>query len=551
MNLINDGASKVDRVMAKLGRLKSVRQQYEGEWSEVRALVRPYGKDPTGIDTKGGSRVLEIYDGTAPEALKQLAAGLHSFIANPIEKWFVFGVSETTIDLQEEEKKWLQDATDAVHKVYSTDASFFHTSLHEAFLDLPSFGNGHLSQEWSKKIGGPRFRSHAAASVWFEEDWEGVIDVFYRETCMTLDQVMDQFGKDGKVSKEMIDDHAKQPHKEVTVIHAVEPRKSYDTNKDDSSNMPYSSCWVCTEYKVLLRENGYRQQPYHPMRWEKLSNEIYGRSPAMTCMPDIRVLNAMERTILRSAAKKVDPPIIAEDDDSLAPLTMAPSSINYVENIERRPIPFENGGDIQLGLELSDQKRQAIRTAFHADWLMMEKKNLEMTATEVVDRRDEKLRLLAPTLGRLQSETFGPMVFRTLSLLLENGKIEQPPARLKNLAGLSIGYVSPAAQAQVRGTSMILERFVQSVIPIGQLDPKSLRRINWDNYIKKQADLQNVPREALRSDEEIQAMDEKESQVTDAANAASIGVDASTAIKNVSQARATGMDLSMLPSIGG
>jgi hypothetical protein len=542
---------KVDRILAKLGRMKSVRLQYEGEWTEIRALVRPFGKDPTSISTVGVSKTLEIYDGTAPDALKKLASGFHSFVANPIERWFIFGVNSKTKDISEEVKVWLQDATDAVHKVYSTDASFFHTSMAEMMLDMPSFGTGYISQEWSPKIKSVRFRAHSTASCWIEEDWEGVINTLYREVAMTLDTVMDQFGNKA-FTPEMLEAYAKDPYKPVTVIHAAEPRREYDTKKDDALNMPYSSCWVVAEYKHLLRESGSRQFPYHPARWEKLADEIYGRGPASTCLPDIRVLNAMERTILRASAKRVDPPILAPDDDSISPLSMAPGSINYIEDMTRIPVPFESGGDIQLGLEQSDQKRKFINECFHADWLMMGKNTTEMTATEVMDRRDEKLRLLAPNLGRFQAETSGPMVFRTLSLLIEHGVVTKPPAEIGELRELNIGYISPAAQAQTRGTSMILERFIQSVIPIGQINPKSLRRINWDNYIKIQGDLQNVPREALFSDEEVAAMDEKDKQTEDAATAAAIGADAGGAIKDIAQARATGMDLSsMLPAIGG
>ncbi len=42
----------------------------------------------------------------------------------------------------------------------------------------------------------------------------------------------------------------------------------------------------------------------------------------------------------------------------------------------------------------------------------------QMTATEVVQRNEEKMRLLGPVLGRLQSELLRPMIDRTFAILL-------------------------------------------------------------------------------------------------------------------------------------
>ena len=42
-----------------------------------------------------------------------------------------------------------------------------------------------------------------------------------------------------------------------------------------------------------------------------------------------------------------------------------------------------------------------------------------MTATEVIQRNEEKMRILGPVLGRLQSELLQPMILRVLILCLE------------------------------------------------------------------------------------------------------------------------------------
>ena len=58
--------------------------------------------------------------------------------------------------------------------------------------------------------------------------------------------------------------------------------------------------------------------PYVVPKMLKASTEIYGRSPAMNALPDVKVLNKMVETALKAAAKQVDPPLLVPDDSMLS-----------------------------------------------------------------------------------------------------------------------------------------------------------------------------------------------------------------------------------------
>ena len=53
--------------------------------------------------------------------------------------------------------------------------------------------------------------------------------------------------------------------------------------------------------------------------------------------------------------------------------------------------------------------------------------NPRMTATEVIERTREKGILLAPTVGRQQSEYLGPLVDREIDVLVEQGLLPPMP----------------------------------------------------------------------------------------------------------------------------
>ena len=93
------------------------------------------------------------------------------------------------------------------------------------------------------------------------------------------------------------------PYDETTIIHSVHPSTTpmgYESNK----NMDFTSCHVHEESGVILRESGFREFPYVVPRYLKSSsNEIYGRSPAMNALPDVKMLNTMCKDYNQSCTK--------------------------------------------------------------------------------------------------------------------------------------------------------------------------------------------------------------------------------------------------------
>ncbi len=45
--------------------------------------------------------------------------------------------------------------------------------------------------------------------------------------------------------------------------------------------------------------------------------EVYGRSPAMTVLPEIKMVNEMSQTVLNAGQKALDPPLLLQEDGAL------------------------------------------------------------------------------------------------------------------------------------------------------------------------------------------------------------------------------------------
>ena len=129
--------------------------------------------------------------------------------------------------------------------------------------------------------------NHAIAA-----DNQGRVDTLYREFQITVAQMVREFGKDkcSTTVQNLFDRGALEQW--VTVIHAIEPRADRDPNKRDDRNMAWKSVYVESgaDETRTLRESGYRSFPALCPRWALAGGDIYGNSPAMEALGDVRQL---------------------------------------------------------------------------------------------------------------------------------------------------------------------------------------------------------------------------------------------------------------------
>ncbi|NJL73012.1 MAG: hypothetical protein HC888_16430 [Candidatus Competibacteraceae bacterium] len=97
---------------------------------------------------------------------------------------------------------------------------------------------------------------------------------------------------------------------------------------------------------------------------------------------------------------------------------------------------------------MMEQRRNAVREGFYFS-LMQMVGSPNMTATEWMGRQEEKLRLLGPNLGRIQSEFLSPLIKRRFGLLQRAEQLPPPPEEIQGSA-MRIEYVSPLARRRWR-----------------------------------------------------------------------------------------------------
>jgi hypothetical protein len=239
-------------------------------------------------------------------------------------------------------------------------------------------------------------------------------------------------------------------------------------------------------------------------RFVKDSVSNYGRAPAMTALPDVKMLNKMSETTIKAAQKQIDPPLMAPDDGFVLPIRTTPGSLNFYRSGTRdRLEPLNIGANNPLGLNMEEQRRNAIRQAFYVDQLLLGQ-NQTMTATEVLQRNEEKMRLLGPVLGRLQAELLQPLISRSFALLLRAGLLPAPPEELQG-QDIDIEYVSPLAKAQKLTDLQSMLRGFEIMLQVSQVAPV-MDYLDDDKLVQYLVEVTGMPARVIKSQDEVNRM---------------------------------------------
>ena len=497
---------QVVHLVKRKGKLKAQRGTWESNWQELTNLVLPNEADFNTERSIGGKRTTHVYDSTGIHANEMLAAGLHGMLTNPASNWFSLRIKDDQNNLADssEAKQWLEDTTNVILSEIAAPSVAFSSHIHEYYLSLCSIGTACIFIGDPVNREGVSFRAIHIEEIFIAENADGIIDTVFRSFEMTVRQIVQKWGEKS-LSPRIAKMYEKKDYdKQVQLLHCVYPREDMDKGKKAATMLPVASVYIDEKDKHVLAEGGFNEMPYMVSRWSKAVGEVFGRSPAMTALPDIKMLQEIMKTTIKAAQKVVDPPLLVPDDGVLGPVRTIPGGLNYYRASSGARIePLQTGANIGLSYEMMNDLRERIRTMFFLDQLQFQGAP-RMTATEVVERTERTLRLLGPTLGRLQSEFLGPMIERIYGVLSRAERLPEPPESIAEQE-LKIEYVSPLARAQRQSETQGIMRTLEFIGPIAGMDPQAAQVVKGADTVRHIAELNGVPPMLLKSDEELLA----------------------------------------------
>ena len=488
-------------LLRRLSKLELQRSTWESHWQELADYMRPRKADIVmKSETPGRKRTEQIFDGTAVRAAEMLSASLHGMLTNMSTSWFSLRYRDPQLQLDDEAREWLLSAEDAMYTAFHR--SNFQEQIQELYDDLVVFGTGTMMIE-PDESSNFRFSTRHIAEIYLAENAQGRVDTVYRKFKMTARAAIDQFGE-AEVSDRIKHTEQRDPYEMIEIVHVVQPRNDRDPAKINKLNKAFSSFYLDREDQQVLSESGYDEFPYVCPRWLKSSTELgYGRSCGMTALADTKVLNRMSEVNLRAAQKVTDPPLMVPDDGFMLPIRVVPGGLNFYRSGTRdRLEPLNIASNTPVALNMEEQRRQAVRSAFYVDHLQLNQ-GPNMTATEVLQRTEQSMRMLGPVLGRLQSELLQPMINRCWAIMSKQEAFPQPPEFLQGAGDIEIEYVSPLARAQRKGDAQSLVQLMEFMQPLMAIDPGIADFLDMDGMAQHLIKTLSIPATVVRGEQEV------------------------------------------------
>lgn len=490
--------------------LKNERNSWVEHWRELAEYILPRHARFTATDrNKGTKRNDKILNSTATRAVRTLSSGMMAGITSPSRPWFRL----STVDPETSEagavREWLHMVEERIRQAFAR--SNLYNALPIQYKALGVFGTAPaILEEDDEAI----IRAYVlpAGSYALTTDEKGRVNGCFRELGMTVAQLVSKFGR-SNVSQRVREAYDMgNLDNWIDVVHVILPNDNRDPEKADYRGKKFKSCWYEAgrgdDPDAFLRESGYSRLPIVAPRWDVTGEDVYGNSPAMDALGDIKALNHAERRSAEVFDKVVRPPMKGPSALRNTNITLIPGAITYVDAISGgstfEPSIQVNPQAASYAEEKIAKLEQRINANFMTDiWMMMsDSDRRQITAREVDERHEEKMLQLGPVLERLHDELLSPLIDFAFDVLLSRGMLGKPPEELSGME-LKVEYISVAAQAQKLLSTAGIERLAGFVGNMAASTPTALDKLDIDEIIDTYADALGTKPDLVRSDDEV------------------------------------------------
>ena len=506
----------VERCVERLGNKRTEREQFEIVWQEIRDYELPNRPSFTSKEVAGSKTMEKIYDGTVIDAINVSKAGISGMLTNAALPWHAIEMADERMN----EDTNVQDALTEVNDVMSQEyhASNFYTNIDGVYEEVIGFGQSGLFIGEGKKTA-LNFLPIPLVQIFTDEDSEGNVDTVFRCWEWTARQIR-QAWPDSPLTpkiKESLKKKKNELDEKFKIFHVIYPRSDRELDKrgnykQDKVNKPILSAYIAEEEKLLIDEGGYDEMPYAIPRLFLMAGDGYGRGMGWNALPDVKMLNTMEYTGLRSWQKATDPPTVLPDEGYSLPLKTGPGGVTYNSNWDKpgsEPRTLYGSAHFQMlpSFEAKcDQKRDQIREFFFYKQFRTQQEGQPRTAQEIIQIASENLKILGPLLNRFMEELLKPIIIRSFWILYRLGKFPKLQATMEDIGAdvdFKIVYLSPIAKAQRLYESQEMQNAFIMLLPAAQIKPEILDRISGDRFYETVATLYPALRKVSATKSEV------------------------------------------------
>ena len=498
--------SRVKELLSRRQALKSRRSLWSSHWDDLARVQLPRRLGFVTQTSEGDRRTEDIFDGTPMQAARGLANAIGGMIRPEGEDWHRIRTVEDSDEATDEAKDWLADTDERMRDAFENPKARMRQALGEADIDLVVLGTGVVfTGEGDTNLLYQTLHLKDALPVFGET---GNPEGMFRDRRFTVRQAVDRFGLDklSETVKKLHELHKLDDY--VNFVHVVVPRDEGRADALLARNMPWADLWIEVEAEKLTLAGGFHEFPFAVPRWDTSAGEEYGRSPGMIALPDSNTAQAIGSTLLIAGQRAADPPLAVPDDSTFDAPNTFPGGLAYYDvetarALGRIPIvPLDSGGNIPLTREMQNDTRDQIWNAFFRNILRLPLGGPQMTATEIIARKEEFIREIGPVFGRLESDYTAPIVERSFQIMLRADALAPVPEVLQGRS-VRFEYESPVKRIRQQINAAAARAWAEEMTALSEFKPEALDLINVDALGRFAAEAAGLPNDIINGADEV------------------------------------------------
>ena len=540
-----------DYLNYRFEQLSESRSSWQDQWKELVENFMPRKGKFSVTDKNKGEKKNQLANNAPLMAARTLMAGMMTGVTSPARRWFKLAPTDIKMLDVPAISEWLDIVEDQIYKIFASTK--LYTALPHIYHECGIIGTAAMMvEEDADQL--VRFNVFTVGEYYLDIDGYGEVKCFAREFELTVYEMITRFGMDAVSENVRQMYNAGNLSQKFTVRHIIEPNDKGRGAISINPKFKFRSVFFekqCPERDKWLSLKGYVSFPVLAPRWITKPGDVYGIGPGMEALGDAIKLQIQERQKGTGIATQVKPPVVATGTGSGKRVSILPGAINYVaesSNAQLKPVFLSN---IQLEHLLADIAvcEQKIQEAFFSNLFLMvinDTRKQRATATEIDERREEKLLMLGPVLENLNSELLDPLIQRVFEILVRAsepywngiekvGYLPPPPEELQGKP-LSVEYISMLSLAQKANSTAAIERIVAFTGEAAALNPEILDNLDFDEIVAVLAKDLGVPTKVVLSKEDVQFLREQRAEQQQQLEMAAQMPQQAQAVKNFAEA---------------
>lgn len=522
-------ALDVNKLLRRIGQMKKKRETFLGKWQRIKDIVAPNTSEYNGIRKfSKGSDTYKIgnHCSAISGMISKTVSDLTSQIMDPLVDWLGLSIRKAptiltdgmVVSFSEDQsvQRWLFECTEVCYDLFADPKTNFYASNFAFMYDWFTIGTATKHITVRNDTGEIVFNPISMNDICIDIGAYGDISYIARQYNLTPEQAFSLWGEAIGLEQLQIMQQSQGSDRKFEYVELCMPTPPEIIAQNPFAVAPYLSVVINKQMKTIISIVPELSFPYVVARFDVSPGDIYGKSLVWQAMPDILVENRTSKKIIQGIDYAATPALLASDALGINVGQLTPGGIVNGLNADGKPtiMPLQMGMDIGAAMQFYTQKFAELTDQLLANDIIPQDSNGALSPTEVIRREIQRNNRIRPLLVRLEADDLRFTIKRTMQLLQQQGALPQfpydslglSPEQLPNpLEMIKISFSGQMAKMRKMQDVQSINNLVSMAFNFAQADPSALQIIKLPEAVKEMADVFNVPKTILKSDEELMA----------------------------------------------